>query len=207
MSIGHPKESNPEPAWDIARLFPDQGAWTVDDYLDLTRNTNRLIELDDGRIEVLAMPTEKHQLLVQFLLFALHGFATPRKLGTVLHAGLRVRTLESTYREPDIVFMRTENSHRRGNDFWDGADLVMEVVSPDDNSRRRDLEKKRSEYAAAGIPEYWIIDPHTGQVIVLTLAGAQYDEHGVFSAWETATSVLLEGFEVSVSDLFAAAEA
>ncbi len=38
-----------------------------------------------------------------------------------------------------------------------GADLVVEVVSK--NDPKRDLETKLREYAAAGIPEYWIVDP------------------------------------------------
>jgi Uma2 family endonuclease len=43
----------------------------------------------------------------------------------------------------------------------------MEVVSPDDPGR--DLETKRREYAQARIPEYWIIDPRTNEILVLTL--------------------------------------
>ena len=54
--------------------------------------------------------------------------------------------------------MSAENSSRRGNKFRSGADLVMEVVSDDAESRERDLQQKREEYAAADIPEYWIVD-------------------------------------------------
>jgi hypothetical protein len=50
------------PTWEIAHLFPNQGTWTVDDYLAL--NTNHLVEFSDGLIEILPMPTEQHQLLV-----------------------------------------------------------------------------------------------------------------------------------------------
>lgn len=35
---------------------------------------------------------------------------------------------------------------------------VVEVVSPD--SRERDYHVKARGYAAAGIPEYWIVDEH-----------------------------------------------
>ncbi len=35
--------------------------------------------------------------------------------------------------------------------------LVVEVVSP--NQEKRDYRYKRSEYAARGIAEYWIVDP------------------------------------------------
>ena len=49
------------------------------------------------------------------------------------------------------VLQQDQNVH------WTGADLVIEVVSPDDPDL--DLVVKRQEYAQAGIPEYWIVDP------------------------------------------------
>jgi Uma2 family endonuclease len=98
------------------------------------------------------------------------------------------------------MFMLKANDHRRNNEFWEGADLVMEVVSDDD--RRRDLEVKRFEYAQGKIPEYWIVDPRDLKITVLKLGQERYEEHGVFGTGEKATSSLLEGFEVSVRDVF-----
>ncbi len=60
--------------------------------------------------------------------------------------------------------------------YVSGADLVMEVVSPDDPDR--DTETKRKEYARAGIREYWIIDPRDQSILVLVLEGKRYTEHG-----------------------------
>jgi hypothetical protein len=51
----------------ITRAFPTQGSWTVEDYLDLTDETNHLIEFTDGRIEVLETPTVAHQLIAAYL--------------------------------------------------------------------------------------------------------------------------------------------
>ncbi|MFO0956477.1 MAG: Uma2 family endonuclease [Isosphaeraceae bacterium] len=67
-----------------------------------------------------------------------------------------VRLGPDKIREPDIVFLLAEHADRIGKQVLEGADLVMEVVSED---RRRDLVEKRADYAEAGIPEYWIIDP------------------------------------------------
>lgn len=194
----------PEPVWDIATLFPPQGYWSEDEYLAL--DTNHLVEFSHGEVEILPMPTRTHQLVVLYLYRALHGFASARALGLVLVAALRVRLNRDLYREPDVIFMLREHVHRAGEQFWDGADLVMEVVSPGATDRRRDLVKKRQEYAQAGIPEYWIVDPETETVTVLALAGATYAEHGVFGQGQTATSVLLPGFAVDVKELFAANE-
>jgi Uma2 family endonuclease len=196
-----PSES--EPAWEIARLFPDQGQWDEGDYLAL--HTNHLVEFCDGTIKVLPMPTTSHQLIVQYLSNVLLAFVTARRLGRVLFAPLRVWLRNSKYREPDVVFMLAEHADRIGEKFWRGADLVMEVVSDDPESRERDLVVKRSEYAQAGIGEYWIVDPLEKNVTVLKLSSNSYVSQGQWGIGQRASSSLLPGFEVDVDAIFEAA--
>jgi Uma2 family endonuclease len=193
----------PEPAWEVARLFPAQGEWTEAEYLDLTRSTNRLVEFSDGVVEVLPMPTDLHQRIVAFLYRALFAFVSAHDLGAVRFAALRVRLWEGKFREPDVLFLEAAHAARLGDEFWDGADLVMEVVSKDDPARDRDL--KRAEYARAGIPEYWIVDPLEGRIVVLALpeGGASYEVHGTFGRGERAASRLLPGFAVDVAEALA----
>src|SRR4051812_5433530 len=153
------KTSSPEPeyAWDIARLYPPQGMWSEFEYLCLTSDNNILVEFTDGRVEVLAMPKQSHQLILQFLNVLLLSFVAQRDLGRVLTAGLRVRLRPGMIREPDLVFMKKEHAGRMGEEFWDSADLVMEIVSGDEKSRERDYVEKRRDYAEGKIPEYWIV--------------------------------------------------
>ncbi len=191
-----------EPTWEIAALFPSQGNWSEEEYLSL--QTNRLVEFSHGHLEVLPMPTQSHQLLVIALFQWLRSFVKARQLGTVLVAPMRMRLWPGKYREPDILFMFKEHDHRRGEHYWDEADLVMEVIRPDD--RRRDQVIKRREYAQAGIPEYWIVDPSARQILVLTLSDEAYRVHGEFGEGDRATSVLLPGFVVDVAAVFAEAE-
>ena len=188
-----------ELTWEIAELFPAQGHWSEEEYLAL--DTNRLVEFSHGKLEILEMPTFSHQRLVALLYRILSSFVERQQLGVVMFAPLRMRLWQGKYREPDVLFMSRENAEQLGEKFWHGADLVMEVVSPDDP--RRDWVTKRFEYARAGIPEYWIVDPTPRTVTVLHLAGEQYSVHGTFPEGETATSVLLDGFSVPVSDVFA----
>src|SRR4051794_36056985 len=156
-----------EPTWEIATLFPAQGHWSVEEYLDL--QGNHLIEFNDGFIEVLPMPTMRHQLIVMFLSDVLRAFLKARDAGRLLVAPFRIRLSPKQIREPDVMVMLSENAHRMNNEYWEGADLVVEVVS--EEGRQRDLEIKRAEYAAAGIPEYWIVDPQQNTITVLTLDG------------------------------------
>ena len=203
MPLPIPRQSGP--AWEIARLFPDQGAWDEEDYLAL--ETNHLVEFTDGCIEVLPMPKTSHQLIVAFLHGLLLGFVNERELGTVVFAPLRVRLRKNKYREPDVVFMLAEHEDRVREEYWEGADLVVEVVSPDPESQERDWKRKRRDYAMAGIPEYWIVDPQEKKVQVLKLSGKGYVVHGEYGPGERAESALLAGFAADVGAVFAAGEA
>jgi Uma2 family endonuclease len=127
-------------------------------------------------------------------------------LGEVLFASLPVQLRRGQFREPDIMFMLKRHASRIHDRYWRGADLVMEVVSDDAASRSRDFMKKRSEYAKARIPEYWIVDPRDMRIIVLRLAGTRYAVHGEFGKGMTATSHLLPGLSVDVTAAFAAQE-
>jgi Uma2 family endonuclease len=196
-------------AWEIATLFPAQGHWSENAYLDLTDDTNRRIELVDGRLEFLPMPTELHQALVEFLFDALRAFVRKYDLGFVPMPTLRVRVPSNrpraNYREPDVLFIRKENYHLRSNRIWKGADLLMEIVSGDPKDRKRDYEDKLADYAAMKVAEYWIVDPEQTTVIVYRLDGERYVVHGEFHRGQQATSVLLPGFSIEIADLFAVA--
>ena len=189
-----------DPPWEIATLFPTQGQWNIHDYLAL--DTNHLVEFSHGRVEVLPMPTELHQMIVAFLYEAIKIFVTSRKMGKVLFAPLKLRLSDDVVREPDILFLKTENKHHRGMKCWTGADLVVEVVSDDDPDR--DWKTKRVEYAVACGPECWIVDPR-GQTVTgfgLPEGANDYGEGGKFTAGQRAESLLLEGFTVLVDDVF-----
>ncbi len=70
--------------------------------------------------------------------------------------------LPTSGREPDVHFVATSHLDRLHETYLDGpADLVVEIVSPE--SAGRDRGDKFYEYRAAGIPEYWLIDPQLEQ--------------------------------------------
>ena len=183
----------------LADVLPRQGQWDEEGYLWLTDRTNRLVEFADGRIEVLPVPTHEHQAILKYLFLAFHAFLHPRG-GTVFFAPLRLQVLPGIYREPDLVLLRDARDPRLQNRYWLGADLVLEIVSPDQPAR--DLVEKRGDYAGARIPEYWIVDPRVATITVLRLEDDAYVEHGIFGRGVQATSALLTGFEVDVTAVF-----
>jgi len=197
----------PEYAWEVATLYPEQGEWSEGEYLDLTDHANRRIEFTDGRLEFLPMPTEVHEAMVQFLFLALYAFVEAKKLGKVYANGIRLRIRPRKVRLPDVIFLHRDHFHARHNRVWDGADLVMEVVSDDPKDRQRDYKQKLLDYAEAKVAEYWIVDIAQKLVTVHCLdAGGRYAVHGQFNPGQQASSAYLAGFEVNVDALFAAAE-
>ncbi|MBA3415401.1 MAG: Uma2 family endonuclease [Chloroflexia bacterium] len=117
----------------------------------------------DGEAIAFVPPTIRHADLALFLSILLSLFVQRHRLGKVLAAPFEVRLSAKSSREPDLGFISTANAERIGEKRIDGApDLVVEIVS--DDSTRRDRVAKREEYAAAGVAEYWILDPRPRRV-------------------------------------------
>ncbi len=183
----------------LEEILPPQGAWTEDEYLVLTDHRNRLVEFTDGFLEILAMPTDKHQAILGFLYLAFLGFVGSRG-GTVRFSPLRLRIRPGKFREPDLLLLLSAADPRRENRYWLGADLALEVVS--EEKPERDLVDKRGDYAEGRVPEYWIVNPQTETISVLRLRGDAYEEAAIYRRGELAASALLEGFSIAVAAVF-----
>jgi Uma2 family endonuclease len=183
----------------LAEILPQQGEWSEEAYLVLTDHRSRLVEFTDGFLEVLPMPTDKHQSVLQFLFLAFFGFVQPRG-GKVHFAPLRLQIRPGKFRAPDLLLLRSAADPRRQDRYWLGADLALEVVSED--KPERDLVEKRGDYAEGRVPEYWIVNPQTETITVLCLRGDAYEEAGVYRRGESAESVLLAGFSIAVAAVF-----
>lgn len=183
----------------LKHILPRQGHWTEEQYLALTDQSNRLVEYTDGFLDVLPMPTDRHQSILEFLYLAFFAFTKPRG-GKVHFAPLRLRIRPGKFREPDLLLLQSAGDARRQNRYWTGADLALEVVSKD--KPERDLVEKRGDYAENRVSEYWLVNPDNETITVLRLDGAAYVEAGTYGRGATATSVLLSGFAVDVAAVF-----
>ena len=198
MSVTTPQipSANGEPAWEAAYMLPLQGSWSEEDFLKF--HTNRMAELVDGRLEILPMPTLKHQRIVIWLLDAFRRVVSHQPDATVLLAPLPTRLFPGTIREPDLLYISPENAPAPDVEYPSHLDLALEIVSPGKEARQRDYEDKRIDYARAGISEYWIVDPQENQVTVLVLRDGAYVEHGVFRAGDMASGILLPDLVIDV---------
>jgi Uma2 family endonuclease len=143
-----------------------------------------LAEWVDGEAFAMPLPTTDHQRLSGFLYCCVSYYVEGKALGQVLVAPVQMR-LPRSGREPDVLFVATENRARIEEQYINGpADLAVEVVSPD--SRKRDGVEKFREYEQAGVREYWILDGKKKEAAFYGLGADRayhalpVDEHNVF---------------------------
>lgn len=131
----------------------------------------------DGAIVMMSPASDQHQDLVEFLITILRLFNESRQAGWVRSGPFLMRTdVKPSGREPDILFVTKERMQLVQPTFLDGpADLIIEIVSPE--SIGRDRGEKFVEYEAAGVKEYWLIDPLRQQAEFY-----QLDDQGVYRA-------------------------
>ncbi|MEO1132210.1 MAG: Uma2 family endonuclease [Cyanobacteria bacterium J06639_1] len=155
---------------------------TLAEYLAYDDGTDTRYELANG--ELAAMPPEStlNNRIATLLLIYFSQQGIPfycLSIGTeIVTSGSRATT-----RLPDLLVLTEELA-----EALDGAtrstitldmpapQLVVEVVSPGADNRDRDYRYKRSEYAARGIAEYWIVDPHQQKVTILEWVSGLYEE-------------------------------
>ncbi len=174
---------------------------TLAEFLAYDDGTDKLYELENG--ELIDMPSESdiNQRIVSFLFAFLLGLGVPSyriRVGVeIVVSGTR-----ASLRIPDLLVLSEElatsmEGATRSIVLMDMPPplLVVEVVSP--NQEKRDYRYKRSEYAARGIAEYWIVDPIVQKVTVLEWVEGLYEER-VFEGDNKIESSVLENLDLIV---------
>lgn len=144
---------------------------TWDDFVLLDEEDRR--ELIDGVLVETEVNELPHEAAVAALIFRLEGWARTTGGGRTLGSNYRIRISDRRGVTPDVQFLSKETlalADRKG--FTRGVpDLVVEVISP--SSSRYDRVVKLGWYAAAGVREYWIVEPvdRTLQRLVLGANG------------------------------------
>ncbi len=149
----------------------------------------------DGEVVVASPATVTHVRLAKFLLQLIDAFAVRHALGEVLGPELQVRLGSPPRRRvPDLLFISSERLGILTPTHVEGApDLAVEIVSSD--SVARDWRDKYVEYEAAGVREYWVIDPMAQHMEAYALEpGQRYRQ--IPETEGTIYSTILPGFYV-----------
>lgn len=167
-------------------------------------------ELVDGEILDMAEASPLHADIIDFLLVLLKAHIAEQGLKYIARAGnigieIPRADTENNVRDPDLIVcdraqwreMRqlTKAIFGAGNP----PALAVEVASP--GNTERDTVEKRQEYAMAQVPEYWIVNPVNGYVLVLALSGNEYQELGECRGNELISSDIFPSLKVSAAML------
>ena len=136
---------------------------TIRDYAALPEDDRQRWELLEGNLIMSPSPTPDHMIAIGELYAQLRA-QVPHDSRAILDVDIDLQLAgedqPGTSRRPDLVVVsRTEVDRVRAQGGLlraSSVSLVLEIISP--GSRRTDLVIKRSEYADAGIPNYWIVD-------------------------------------------------
>lgn len=109
-------------------------------------------------------------------------------------------TRPNTWLEPDLFYLSAETWARLDPDYLTTADLVIEVISP--GSAIYDRNTKADTYAALGVNELWLVDERSRTIEVRVLEGDRYASKGTLTSDDRLTSIVLQGFECAVRDVF-----
>ena len=173
--------------------------FTYEDYLNAPED--KRYELLDGELVMTPAPGERHQSISILLGSKLFQFASENSLGRVYLAPFDVVLSDVDVVQPDLLFVSNERDHIITPANIQGApDLVVEILSP--STAERDKTFKRALYARHGVNEYWMVDTTAKDITVLLLGERGYEVVDTYGEGETLTSPTLQGFALSVGDIF-----
>lgn len=178
--------------------------YTFEDYINYDDGTDRRYELVDGRLELMNPATIRHLLISDMIRDIFKAEITRMNLPWLCFQEVGVRTGWRKSRLTDVCVVLQKQAIElldKSAVFQTPPLLVVEVVSPE--SVQRDYRYKRSEYAAAEIPEYWIVDPILNKVSVLRLDEGLYEET-VFTENQEIVSQIFPELTLTVDRILAA---
>ncbi|MBF2075852.1 MAG: Uma2 family endonuclease [Synechococcales cyanobacterium C42_A2020_086] len=175
---------------------------TFDEYLRYEDGTDSRYELEDGDLILMNPLIGLHALIIRFLSNTLEAEIKRLNLPWAALQVLGIRTAPRRSRLPDlsVVPLEVVREYRDQSVVVEaGVLLVIEVVSPE--SSKRDCRFKRAEYAAFGIPEYWIVDPMEQKVTVLQWVEGLYEDQA-FQGEDLLHSMLFPELSLAPNQIF-----
>ncbi len=177
---------------------------TLQEFMAYDDGTDNLYELENGELIWMPSESEINRRIAVFLLIYFSQLAIP-SYRLSMKTEVAVSGTRVSVRLPDLILLSEElatelKGASRSIVLMDMPPplLVVEVVSP--NQEKRDYRYKRSEYAARGIAEYWIVDPIKQQVTILELVEGLYEEK-VYQGSDPVYSPLLKSIDLTAEQV------
>ena len=153
----------------------------------------------DGKVILMSPSNVDHDDLTIWFIRLLGDYVESHELGAI-YQNLFVRLAPQRRRRvPDLMFIAADRLHLLKETYLDGPpDLLIEIVSPD--SQSRDRRDKYAEYEKAGVREYWIVDPLSKSVEAMRLDRKKF--HRIDEGAGVIASTVLRGFRIKTEHLW-----
>jgi Uma2 family endonuclease len=172
-----------------------------EDYLRWALANEFPSEWVDGEIIEIMTSNVRHQMILGLLYALISRHVGRHRLGLAIFDVLMRLPHRPSGRVPDIMFVANENRGRLTNTYLDGpADLAVEVVSPD--SETRDRRDKLAEYETAGVSEFWMIDEPRNEAYFYVLDASGHYQQASIAEDGIYTSTVLPGLRLRLNWLW-----
>ena len=172
--------------------------YTVEDINELPEGVRA--ELMDGKLYFMATPTTTHQCLVPEICRQIRNHIDDKNgvCKVLASPAVFLYSDNSVYVEPDIVVQcDLDKLEKKG--IIGAPDWIIEVTSP--SSVNMDYNKKLVRYRAAGVKEYWLVNPMDQTIIVY------YFEQNIMETYDFTCEVPVRILEDLVLDFKKISEA
>lgn len=178
---------------DLMNVLRKEKIYTTDDIYALPDGERA--ELIDGKIYYIALPNTRHQTFVMNLSYQIKDYINHNNGECMVFPApfaVFLNKDDITYVEPDISVICDQ--HKITDNGCHGApDWLIEIVSP--SSKLMDYFTKLFKYKAAGVREYWIVDPFKQRVTVYFFEKETVEE---YSFDDEIPVGIYEGFSIKV---------
>ncbi len=169
----------------------------ADEYIAIGETQIRY-ELIDGVVVMSPSPSIVHQRVIARLIAEITIFLDANPIGEVypeIDVNLSAALGSNTVYRPDVVYLRRERVQESPERINCAPDLVVEVISPD--SRKYDGVTKKNDYEAAGVGEYWLVDPLKSRMNFFVRQGEKFAESTPDG--DTFDSIAIPGFTLDLN--------
>lgn len=184
--------------------FPQRERISIEAFDQMRETSDQLLEYIDGIVYMAPSPSTKHQRISMRLSSALFSFLqeTPCE---VFSAPFDVELKRDESGESHVVIpdlsVICDKTGLTEQKYIGVPTVIMEILSP--SNQAHDLVTKLNLYMRVGVQEYWVVNPSRDGILIYTLDDHGEYELGIFQGSGTASSNVLHGFSVGLTDLFA----
>lgn len=177
-------------------ILPKGRVYTIEDIYALPDGVRA--ELVDGRIYYMAPPSRTHQRISSRLNQIISNYIDGQNGSCEIYPAPFAVFLDkddTAYFEPDLsVICDTSKLDEKG--CHGAPDWIIEIVSP--GSKSMDYFTKLMKYQAAGVREYWIVNPVKEQIMVYQFEEGSVKEVETYSFDEDVPVGIYEDFSIRV---------